>query len=101
MGHGRAIVAHPPRSLSMSVTCRSLAATLALVFAVSAARCDESRGSVANVPTSMAGGNSAISAGGGAASTKQAERLREGTKLVDVVGTFQSAGGDSVSFSRD
>ena len=34
----------------------------------------------------------------GAAATKGNERLREGTKLIDVTGTFQSVGADSVSF---
>jgi hypothetical protein len=38
---------------------------------------------------------------GGENGSKASERLREGTKLIDVVGTFQSAGGDSISFSRD
>jgi hypothetical protein len=38
----------------------------------------------------------ASSAGGKA---KGAERLREGTRLIDVVGAFQAVGGDSVSFS--
>ena len=36
-------------------------------------------------------------AAGGAAG-KSNERLREGTKLIDVTGTFQAAGADSVSF---
>jgi hypothetical protein len=31
--------------------------------------------------------------------TKSSERLREGTRLSDVPGTFQSVGGDSISFS--
>lgn len=34
-----------------------------------------------------------------AGKAKGAERLREGTRLIDVVGAFQSVGGDSVSFS--
>ena len=33
--------------------------------------------------------------------SKASDRLREDTKLIDEVGTFQSAGGDSISFSRD
>jgi hypothetical protein len=37
-------------------------------------------------------------AGGSVAAGKGNERLREGTKLVDVTGTFQAAGADSVSF---
>src|SRR5262245_63668148 len=31
--------------------------------------------------------------------SKAPERLREGTRLVDVMGTFQPIGGDSISFS--
>src|SRR5262245_133683 len=38
---------------------------------------------------------------GGENGSKASDRLRENTKLIDVLGTFQSAGGDSVSFSRD
>jgi hypothetical protein len=34
-----------------------------------------------------------------AGKAKGADRLREGTRLIDVVGAFQSVGGDSVSFS--
>jgi len=37
----------------------------------------------------------------GANAAKATERLRENTKLIDVIGTFQSAGGDSISFARD
>ncbi len=37
-------------------------------------------------------------AGGGGPTGKGNERLREGTKLIDVTGTFQAAGADSVSF---
>jgi hypothetical protein len=36
---------------------------------------------------------------GGLDAVKGAERLREGTRLIDVMGTFQAIGGDSVSFS--
>lgn len=38
---------------------------------------------------------------GGENGSKVSDRLREDTKLIDVVGTFQSAGGDSISFSRE
>ena len=37
-------------------------------------------------------------AGGPGVAGKGSERLREGTKLIDVTGTFQAAGADSVSF---
>ena len=37
-------------------------------------------------------------ASSGAGMGKGNERLREGTKLIDVTGTFQAAGADSVSF---
>ena len=62
----------------------------------------EPAGSVANMPTPLGGGGApGVKALGGQGAAKPAERLREGTKLVDVAGTFQSAGGDSISFSRD
>lgn len=49
---------------------------------------------------------SAQSAGGGsrtavAAPFKTGERLREGTRLVDVAGTFTSGGADSVTFTPE
>jgi len=56
-------------------------------------------GSAANPP------GAAQSARGGAPSTpaapgtKATERLREGTKLIDVIGTFQSIGGENVTFT--
>jgi hypothetical protein len=58
---------------------------------------DAPSGPAARVPA----GNPIAEALGGANNAKAAERLREGTKLVDVVGTFQSAGGDNISFSRE
>lgn len=74
--------------------------TLAVVI-VSRAAGDEPSGSVANVPIPMSAGGSSATPAGAAGTAKSNERLREGTKLVDVIGTFQSAGGDSISFSRD
>jgi hypothetical protein len=40
-------------------------------------------------------------AGAGAGPTKAGERLREGTRLVDVSGTFTPVGADGVTFSPD
>jgi hypothetical protein len=40
----------------------------------------------------------AASAVAGSQATKPAERLREGTRLIDVTGSFQAVGADSVSF---
>jgi len=56
-------------------------------------------GSVANVPSAAQPSPSAATATPGAAGAKASERLREGTKLIEVVGTFQSIGGESVTFS--
>ena|SRR5438477_944459 len=56
-------------------------------------------GSAANIPSTVQpppGGGLPAS---GAAGAKASERLREGTRLVDVVGTFQSIGGESVTFT--
>jgi hypothetical protein len=75
-------------------------ATAALILATSAIA-DEPSGSVANVPTAMSAGGLGTNAPAASGTAKQSERLREGTKLVDVVGSFQSAGGDSISFSRE
>ena len=61
----------------------------------------EPAGSVANIPTSLGGGAEAAGLPSAAGAAKASERLREGTKLVDVVGTFQSTGGDSISFFRE
>jgi hypothetical protein len=44
-----------------------------------------------------AGGRGASTSGPNTAKT--AERLREGTRLIDVTGTFQAVGGDNVAFS--
>jgi len=61
----------------------------------------ELTGSAANVPTGVpAASESPQTANPSAAAvTKPTERLREGTRLIDVTGTFQSIGNDSVSFS--
>jgi hypothetical protein len=74
-----------------------------LLIAASTTRafCAEPTGSVANVPTPMDTGSQPPASGGQLGAAKTNERLREGTKLTDVVGSFQSAGGDSISFSRE
>jgi hypothetical protein len=56
-------------------------------------------GSVANVPSTIHPSPSSAPQGSSATGAKASERLREGTRLVDVVGTFQSIGGESVTFT--
>jgi hypothetical protein len=88
-----------------------------LVFAVAAA-CSlavaqnrEPTGSAANAPGNLPNGSPTAGGQGSptslpsssgnsfASGSKPVERLREGTRLTDVVGTFQSIGNDNVSFS--
>jgi hypothetical protein len=54
-----------------------------------------------NPASRMAAGSAPANGPGGEAGGKAPERIREGTKLVDVLGSFQSAGGDSITFSRE
>jgi hypothetical protein len=56
-------------------------------------------GSAANVPSTVQPAPGGPQAASGAAGAKATERLREGTRLVDVVGAFQSIGGESVTFT--
>jgi hypothetical protein len=56
-------------------------------------------GSAANVPNKIQPTPGASPQQSGAAGAKASERLREGTKLTDVVGTFQSIGGESITFT--
>jgi hypothetical protein len=78
-----------------------LAMVLTAACSLSVAQSREPAGSSANVPTSSPTTNDrqqpAIPSSAG--TTKPTERLREGTRLIDVTGTFQSIGNDSVSFS--
>src|SRR5262245_13157227 len=75
--------------------------TIAVIVLVVRAQGDEQSGSVANVPTRMPVQPQATVPVAGSGTAKRSERLREGTKLVDVIGTFQSAGGDNISFSQE
>jgi hypothetical protein len=86
----------------MPVICRNLL-VVALVVIACRAQGSEPSGSVANIstPTTAPGPQVNPFAANNNGAAKSNERLREGTKLVDVTGTFQSAGGDSISFSRD
>jgi hypothetical protein len=77
-----------------------ISATTVLLFATTGLAVQPS-GSVANVPTAMSAAAAGANAQGAGEVAKPSERLREGTKLVDVVGTFQAAGGDSILFSRE
>ena len=56
-------------------------------------------GSAANVPSKVQPTPGAAAPSSQAAGAKASERLREGTKLIDVVGTFQSIGGESITFT--
>ncbi|HEY2411364.1 MAG TPA: hypothetical protein VGI40_03940 [Pirellulaceae bacterium] len=85
----------------MTSICHSLVRAVAVLLFAASAIALEPTGSVANVPTSMSAGTPGLNSQMASGASKASERLREGTKLVDVVGTFQSAGGDSISFSRD
>jgi hypothetical protein len=88
-----------------------LALALAGAGSLAIAQNREPAGSAANVPGNVPGGSSAVgaevqpiapsSSGGNssAGSSKPVERLREGTRLTDVLGTFQSIGNDNVSFA--
>jgi hypothetical protein len=60
----------------------------------------ETPGSVALMPGSApAVSRGTPQAAGAIGAAKAAERQREGTRLIDVMGSFQAIGGDSVSFS--
>jgi hypothetical protein len=85
----------------MSAHIPILVRALLVLFFATIAVANEPSGSVANVPTSLSANSSNANAAGNSGASKANERLREGTKLVDIVGTFQSAGGDSISFSRE
>jgi hypothetical protein len=75
-----------------------LFAAAVLVASLAAAPAPPPGGSAANVPGKMPVAN--VSPGTPPlGQNKPAERLRENTRLVDVTGTFQATGGDSVSFS--
>lgn len=79
----------------------SVVAAIAVISLAISASAAEPSGSVANVPTATNAASSGMNAAGPGSSVKASERIREGTKLVDVVGSFQGTGGDNVSFSRD
>jgi len=73
---------------------------LSLGAALAAAYESPLPGSAANPPATTGSRSTHSSAASGALTAgKSSERLREGTKLIDVVGTFQSVGNDSVTFT--
>jgi len=83
-----------------------LLAVVACSLAV--AQSPQPSGSAANVPSNNsttappaaeAPQSSQSSSAANSNGSKPVERLREGTRLTDVVGTFQSVGNDNVSFS--
>jgi hypothetical protein len=76
-------------------------AAVAIAALAGGAHSNEPSGSADKAPARMSAGSQTFNAAGGADNAKTSERLREGTKLVDVIGTFQSAGGDSIAFSRE
>lgn len=82
---------------------RLIPIAVAIAFTIAAgANSTETAPTPENAPASRSSSGSApANMQGGEAGGKASERLREGTKLVDVIGSFQSAGGDSISFSRE
>jgi hypothetical protein len=81
------------------VVCLALA--LSAVCSWLGAQNHEVSGSAANVPPAVRAAVNFPPAAPDGANAKTSERLREGTRLTDVKGTFQSVGGDSVSFSPE
>ena len=76
-------------------------AMTAAVVSLAVGQNRELPGAVGNVPAMSQPAGKAATPVTGANSSKAPERLREGTRLIDVSGTFQSIGGDSVTFSAD
>ncbi len=82
-----------------------LFAVASTVVSLAGAQDREAPGSAANVPANRQDSLEAKPAetmpmaNAASGKAKGADRLREGTRLIDVVGAFQSVGGDSVSFS--
>jgi hypothetical protein len=72
---------------------------LAALASLATAQNRESTGSAANIPPAAPAAGYLPSSQQPGAANKPNERLREGTRLIDVVGTFQSLGNDNVSFS--
>ena len=91
--------AHPltPSRLARSLALLTIALAAALPLATGQNR--ESPGSAANPTGSLPSAPDAPPPAATPSGTnKPTERLRENTRLVDVVGTFQAIGGDSVAF---
>jgi len=86
-----------PCRTARSIYLVTLSTTFAVAWAV--AQSQELPGSAANAPVRRQSAPAAPPATSGPGGAKATERLREGTKLVDVVGTFQSIGGESVTFT--
>jgi hypothetical protein len=87
-------------AFNFSSSTRVVALFLAIAAASwAAAQNRDLSGSAANVPSAAQPSPSATTTTSGAAGAKASERLREGTKLIDIVGTFQSIGGESVTFT--
>ena len=84
--------------LSLPTIGHLVVLSAAIVFAsLATAEQHQSVSPATNAQSGHAAGRS--TSAGGLDATKSPERLREGTRLIDVVGTFQAIGGDSVSFS--
>ena len=82
-----------------------LLAAMGAVGSYAAAQNRETPGSVTIMPTNRQEAaeatvnNPAPNANSASGKAKGADRLREGTRLIDVAGAFQSVGGESVTFS--
>src|SRR5437773_7519894 len=85
------------RSICSIPVMALLAAIAAASWAVAQNR--DLPGSAANPPAAAQSSRGGAPPTPAAPGTKTTERLRENTKLVDVVGTFQSIGGESVTFT--
>src|SRR5947209_20402398 len=88
---------------SLSLRCSIRVLTLIAAIAAASWAGAQTRGlpgSAANAPSSAQPAPGGAQQAAGAAGAKASERLREGTRLVDVVGPFQSIGGQSVDCPR-
>jgi hypothetical protein len=83
-------------AISMKMIATAVVIALIVPFAASA---NEPAGSVANSPEFRAGSSDIGAITAQPNGKKPAERLREGTRLIDVSGSFVSLGADSVTFA--
>jgi hypothetical protein len=85
--------AHPASGTAVLTACT----LLAIAGALASAKSDDSKAAPARPPQFGEAASSAIAPGAPAA--KPTERLREGTRLTEIAGSFVAVGGDSITFS--